>query len=133
MSDMDETALTHLLQMYPASALREVWATKKGTKKDELIASVVGSIPERGIVEFCRIHQPLTKQRIIVFNNQADDLSAFPDPVLDINTRTYFSRSPQQIDEFYILTVTYTALVGESTFTKETFDFSWPVFTHHHF
>jgi len=124
---MDETALTHLLQMYPVSALRETWGTTKGMKKDELIASVIGTIPERAIVEFCRIHQPLTKQRIMLFDNQGDSLNAFADPLIDLDSRTYFNRTAQEIEEFYILTVTYEALVGGPTYEPQQFDFPWPV------
>ena len=125
-SEMDETKLTYLLEMYPVSALREAWATKKAMRKEELIAEVIARVPQNAIFEFCRIHHPLTKQRILLFENLRADLSAFPDPLVDFKTRHHFRRTSSEIEEFYILTVAYEAIVGPP-YAESTFEFPWPV------
>jgi hypothetical protein len=124
---MDETSLSRLLNLYPVESLRERWATKKGQTKEDLSEYVAARIPEDEIFEFCRVSHGLTKQHIRILDNGADRLSDLADPLVDIETRLHFNRTRQGVEEFYVFSVNYEAVVGPAPYQDVEFEFLWPV------
>lgn len=122
---MDKTKLSRLLHLYPVEVLREAWDLK-GMTKAEIVDHIVEESPQGDIENFCRINHGRTKQRVILLNNLSGKLKGFGDPLLGTAAPIFLRRTSQTLEEFYLLSVSYTAVVGPP-YTEQTVNFLWPV------
>ena len=121
---MANEKLSRLLHLYPVEVLRIAWDLK-GVKA-EIVTQVAKDASRDEIEGFCRVHQGRTKQRVILLDNLAENFKAFGDPLLGPKMPVFIKRTSQRLEEFYLLDVSYTAIVGPP-YTEQRVDFLWPV------
>src|ERR1051325_7302556 len=121
---MPDQRLARLLQLYPVEVLREGWGVA-GTKA-EIAERIAREVSEEKIADFCRVSHERTKQRVVLLESAANDIKSFGDPLLSGNAPVFIRRTNQRLEEFYLLEVSYTAVVGPP-YAEKSVDFLWPV------
>jgi len=124
---MNKKVLARLLRLYPVDALRATWEIKGHPPKDDFVEIVAGNVKEDEIAEFCRAHHGRTKQRVILFDNNADAITGFGNPLLHGQEPRFIRRTSNDLDEFYLVEFIYKAVVGGPPWTETSIEFAWPV------
>lgn len=120
-----KAVLFRLLNLYPLDDLRENWQLKAKTKSD-LITEILKVAEEQQIVTFCQSKHEVSKQHLFIFENESNNLEAFPTPLLSTHAPSASNLANDEIHEFYLLPVTYTVVAGPPYRDVE-LRFLWPV------
>ena len=121
----EKTTLFRLLNLYPAEELKDYWQLKSRTK-DEAIEQILKLAEEEEVKTFARLKQEVTKQHLFIFENDIKSLRSFPPVLLPGYVPTASKRTTDQIEEFYLLPVTYKVVIGPPYRDVE-LSFLWPV------
>lgn len=123
---MTKQILSRLLNLYPVGLLKEEWNVTGRKKKDEAITQIINTASENEILGFCGENQTVTKQHVFIFENKPKTLQGFPQPLLNGHVPVSVTRSGQRIEEFYVIEVEYTAVLGPP-YRDVKLKFLWPV------
>lgn len=125
---MDKATLRRLLHLYPVDVLRERWEVK-AQSKDALIEQVISTLGDDEIFEFSRDFHGLTKQRVMLFRNHSSTFKAIGETLIDDAVPTFSKRSKRSIEQFFLLPVVYTAIVGRvgEPYKPTKLEFLWPI------
>lgn len=123
---MTDAALRRLLNLFPASAIKDQWKPEgKGKRKGDMVGGVVAATAGSNIVDFCRTEIGLTKQHVRIFSHDLR-LSALPDNLLRDLGLSFKDATQTEREYFYLVPTRFNYVAGSPP-REGHLDFLWPV------